>query len=380
MKKVAFPLSTTAPEFAQWLSHHTQDVYPRHLAPERPAGGRGRCFLQPVRLPGRTVSEQLIALEVPFSYEPEREEATPENYQELSAIRFTVSIPVPTFAPNRILVMAECDHDPALGDFEELLREIGWRWPESRETIEATLEGRGPKPATVIEAVLEDIYEEMGWPVARARTDDSFSVFHSVPLDPREVCRHLRELCDNDPLFSIRDNADINEDRHKVTIWARQTIAQGNSTAEWTTIGTIQLWTSGTDTVIRFVANNMRYFEKLPDTGKDLFYKFIQRVKGYFDELTCRQVETQPRPIRKPPFPGFPMTQRGIEKWRRSYQVILEIRKEYRRLYDAGDTDEPNPSDDDLRDALASMPEWKKKPSPLTVRRIRRAGEKGLLA
>jgi uncharacterized protein (DUF2132 family) len=104
------------------------------------------------------------------------------------------------------------------------------------------------------------------------------------------------------------------------------------------------------------------------------------------DRLTSQQVQTEP-PKRtranagdaEPPFSGFPKTQEGIQKWRESFRVIREKREEYRVLYNAGGTNEPNPSYDDLRDALARMPEWKKKPCLSTVQRIVRAGDKGLL-
>ena len=82
---------------------------------------------------------------------------------------------------------------------------------------------------------------------------------------------------------------------------------------------------------------------------------------------------------REPPFPGFPKSVAAIEKWRKSYQAICEIRREYRRLFENNSTDDPNPSDDALRDALANMSEWKKKPSLITVQRIKRAGDEGLL-
>jgi len=101
------------------------------------------------------------------------------------------------------------------------------------------------------------------------------------------------------------------------------------------------------------------------------------------DSLTSLKVQTEP-PKRtranagdvEPPFPGSPKTREGRQKWRESFRVIREIREEYRKLYDDGDTDEPNPSYDDLRDALARMPEWKKKPCLSTVRRIVRFGDK----
>lgn len=79
------------------------------------------------------------------------------------------------------------------------------------------------------------------------------------------------------------------------------------------------------------------------------------------------------------PLPGFPTTPKGREKWKRSYGIILEKREEYLESYRNFDTDEPKPSVDDLRDALANMPEWKKRPSTSTVQRIAKAGDEGYL-
>lgn len=76
---------------------------------------------------------------------------------------------------------------------------------------------------------------------------------------------------------------------------------------------------------------------------------------------------------------GFPKTPQTREKWRSSYALIRDRRREYKEEYDQGDTEEPNPLIDDLRDALALMPEWKKKPSASTVRRIAKAGDTGWL-
>jgi hypothetical protein len=75
----------------------------------------------------------------------------------------------------------------------------------------------------------------------------------------------------------------------------------------------------------------------------------------------------------------FPEQPQTLEKWRKSFQVILKTREEYSQRYENMDTEEPNPSIDDLRDALATMPEWGKKPSRSTVQRIKKAGDIGWL-
>lgn len=73
--------------------------------------------------------------------------------------------------------------------------------------------------------------------------------------------------------------------------------------------------------------------------------------------------------------PGwFPKTPDTIEKWRNSYLAILQMREEYRELYEDGETDEPNPSIGEMRERLADMEEWTKKPSESTVYHILKAG------
>lgn len=75
----------------------------------------------------------------------------------------------------------------------------------------------------------------------------------------------------------------------------------------------------------------------------------------------------------------FPKTKDGIEKWKKSYRKIQKKHKEYKESYANLDTKESKPSLDDLRDALAEMREWKKKPSTSTVHRIGQAGDNGWL-
>jgi hypothetical protein len=113
--------------------------------------------------------------------------------------------------------------------------------------------------------------------------------------------------------------------------------------------------------------------------------KFVEylRDEGYLEagksESTPPQDAGRGVGDKKPPFPGFPMTLEGVEKWRQSYRVILKTREEYRNQFDLGYTDDSDPHIDDLREALADMPEWTKRPGASTVRRIVRAGDGGLL-
>jgi hypothetical protein len=91
--------------------------------------------------------------------------------------------------------------------------------------------------------------------------------------------------------------------------------------------------------------------------------------------------ETMParRDGKKAPFPGFPTMEAARNRWRKSWYTIIEKQQEYRRLYEEGETEDPYPSIDDLREALVAMPEWGRKPSATTVRRIIRGGREGLL-
>lgn len=110
-----------------------------------------------------------------------------------------------------------------------------------------------------------------------------------------------------------------------------------------------------------------------------IFQAFIAYLEdeGYLEPE--QEAEQEPERERQIPFRGFPTTEAGVEKWRRSYCRILKMREEYREQCDDGYTDEPNPSVGDMCDALAGMPEWTKTPSPSTVGRIVRAGDGGHL-
>ena len=99
--------------------------------------------------------------------------------------------------------------------------------------------------------------------------------------------------------------------------------------------------------------------------------KLETRLKILLQPETQQSIEARPK--------GFPKRQDTVDKWANSYQAIIEKRQEYRLLYEDGQTDEPNPSIEDLRDTLASMKEWKQKPDASTVRRIMKAGDEGWL-
>jgi hypothetical protein len=104
------------------------------------------------------------------------------------------------------------------------------------------------------------------------------------------------------------------------------------------------------------------------------FEEFCRMAIG--EGITLRE-EDRELPASRPEW--FPKTEKTRKKWCKSYDRIQEMRANYQDLYENGETDEPNPSVADLQDALATMPEWVKKPDPSTVRRIRMAGDNGWL-
>jgi hypothetical protein len=77
--------------------------------------------------------------------------------------------------------------------------------------------------------------------------------------------------------------------------------------------------------------------------------------------------------------PGYPKTRKTQDRWRESFQCILDLREEFREQFEEGYTENPDPSLDDCREALASMSIWKKRPSASTVSRIMKYGDEGLL-
>lgn len=74
----------------------------------------------------------------------------------------------------------------------------------------------------------------------------------------------------------------------------------------------------------------------------------------------------------------FPKTQRAVEKWQTAFSIIQATRQEFRELYDGFDTKEPEPSIEDLRDALAEQMGISK-PSRRWVVNVKTAGQKGWL-
>jgi hypothetical protein len=367
-KAIYPPISSTVGDFAQWLSEYTRLIDPPDtFYPRSPGESKGYYLLQPLELPDGEISGRPIALEMELLRMVEGREAPADDTSAFRGIRLTIM----PFPAGQIQVATECTHPSAEPYFNRLLAAISRSWSLSPLAIEAT--GTG----TPIETALQEA--ERGT-TSRARPAAAEGVNESaativeritVPLERWDVYGHLRALCSNDPRFAILATAETDAELERLEIWDWHTIEQGNGTADSPTIGLVQLLPAGSSTIIAFLATDER---------NTLFHDFIHLVGRYFHELNSRQMQTEPPSTGKQPFPGFPKTEEGIEKWRKSYRVILRIQEKYQRLCDYGDTDDPNPSYDDLRDALARMPEWKKKPSWTTMRRIRRAGDEGLLA
>lgn len=92
----------------------------------------------------------------------------------------------------------------------------------------------------------------------------------------------------------------------------------------------------------------------------------------------AEQVEPRPAPVLEAIDAGLlPKTKKAFKRWRDSWRKIARTRSEYRRLYFRGDTESPNPTMDELRDALS--PIWGRKPCEKSVSRVMRAGELKLL-
>ena len=134
--------------------------------------------------------------------------------------------------------------------------------------------------------------------------------------------------------------------------------------------------------VIDFYKELLRAIDRLPVPKDHVPLSETQAAIPRLEEVTESPMPTGDRDgeTASPSLPEwFPQTSTARERWRRSYAVIVKKRKEYYNLYLDGKTDDPNPDIDDLRDAFADLPEWRKKPCRRTVRRIMQAGDNGWL-
>lgn len=67
-----------------------------------------------------------------------------------------------------------------------------------------------------------------------------------------------------------------------------------------------------------------------------------------------------------------------LEKWRKMWRIIRRIQREYLKRFNSAEGERPNPTLDELRDAIAAR--FSHKPSEKTVRRVIQAGSNRLLS
>jgi hypothetical protein len=146
MKKASFHLETTADSFARLLSQLTRFIYLHRFPPKYGGHGEGYFFLRPLRLPEGRIGERPVTVEIDCSYVTESDNVI-TVFPEFWAIRFQIV----TQAPERIAVTARCSHAPVIGYFDELLREIARRCPESREAIRAQIDEKRVGVKVIVE-------------------------------------------------------------------------------------------------------------------------------------------------------------------------------------------------------------------------------------
>lgn len=128
MKRTFF-LETTADCFAMRLEDCTLSAPYRGFP-----GEKGRIVLQPARISFRHPTLGYIRIDMEALYIAPLDKGNKESAEPLgSAISFKV-VPL---ASERIEVTAECYQPVVLDYFKELLTEIGTRWPEAKQWLEA---------------------------------------------------------------------------------------------------------------------------------------------------------------------------------------------------------------------------------------------------
>jgi hypothetical protein len=270
MKRVSFRLGTTADAFAQLYSELTWFVHLRKFSPQFPTKHEGYFSLRPVRLPVGRIGQRTITLDMMCSFVVEGQPATPD-YPEFWAIRFKIVTP----ARKQVKVTAECCHDPVMGYFDGLLKEMGWPFPGSPRAIQ-----------TITTA----------WPqVIRLKRADLRQTTGPLPLDRQEIYRHLRALCDYDANFLIPKPA-TGPDLDELTVLDACAIRRA-CTAREAIIGIVRLLSAKSGIAIKLVARDAPFHREHPNRGKGLFHHFIWRVNSHFDSLTRRQVGKGVLPI-----------------------------------------------------------------------------------
>ena len=129
--KITFFLETTTDDFARWLEDYTLRAPYRDFPTEK-----GRIVLQPARISFRHPTLGYIRIDMKALYIAPLDKGNKEAGEPLdSAISFKVML----LASERIEVTAE-SYQPVVQDyFEELLTDIGRRWPEAKEWLEVKI-------------------------------------------------------------------------------------------------------------------------------------------------------------------------------------------------------------------------------------------------
>lgn len=275
--RVAYPPLDVAPAcLVQWLHNYTRWIHPLPKFAARGAGHHCLRWAQPSDL---DIGDSPIVLEMELVHIVDGHELPNHDGPRSRAIRLTI---VP-FPPAQTELVAECSYGPAESYFHALLEAIQRRWkvsPERRETIAF---------GTPVENSTDEA-EQQDTPLVEEELDSVPEVEKIiVPLDRRDVHSHLRALCTNDPRFSLWGSIRTDADLEKLTVYGSRTITQKEQPAPPTIIGTVQLLVSGSNTLVMFVAKDLRFRHKIPDEGKTGFREFIKVVHKHFDEIIPHQ-------------------------------------------------------------------------------------------
>jgi hypothetical protein len=266
MQGKSFGLRTSANFFAQTLHDLTQFVHLRRFPFDSPTGRQGYFSLQPIRLPANPIGQQAVTLYVRCSYTPEDQPASPD-YPDFWAIRFKIVSP----AADYISVTAECAHEPVMGYFSQLLKDIGWPFPGSARAVEMT---------------------GTGWPdviqVTRAELEQATA---PLPFEPQHVYRHLCVLCDHDARFLL-GKPETGGHLEMLAVLDAEAVRLAY-TATQATIGTMRLLPADSGTAIQFTPHDAPFHSQIPQRGRLCFRNWIQRVKTHFDELVSQEAQAE---------------------------------------------------------------------------------------
>jgi len=219
MKKIIFTLDTTATYFAQWLSDFTESIHVREFPveypePQYPAESKGCYVLHAVPPLDHDVGGQTVVLDINCLYMVETEKGT-IAYPGFWAIRFKI---VP-FARDQTKVTAECNNPAVMGYFKELLKEIAWLFPKSREAIEAKIgrltsqQAQTEPPSPTADGMGDEEAEALSlpdWLPKKAETRKKWKKMYSSWLEMKKEYRERRDEWGDtdDPEPSLNDFRD----------------------------------------------------------------------------------------------------------------------------------------------------------------------------